>query len=89
MKHSIRQRIINEYGLPVTKIETVNGELGSGVVDKNGKEIFEGDLVKAENDDVGFYKSDIHFEAGRFHFGIFSLTDFNPNDLEVIGHVDD
>lgn len=30
MKHSIRQRIINEYGLPVVKIEQVTGELGGG-----------------------------------------------------------
>ena len=45
MKHNIRQHVINQYGLPVTKIETVHGELGSGVIDKNGKEIFECDSV--------------------------------------------
>lgn len=46
MKHSIRQRVLDPVtGLMVTKIETVNGELGSGIVDKNGREIFEGDLV--------------------------------------------
>ena len=48
MKHSIRQRVINEYGLPVTKVETVNGELGSGIFDTNDVEIFEGDRVKCK-----------------------------------------
>lgn len=88
MKHKIRQCVLDPVtGLKVTKVETVTGELGSGVEDVNGNEIYEGDVVKAENDDVGFYKSDIRFEAGRFHFGIFSLTDFNPGELEIIGHV--
>ena len=51
MKHSIRQRVIDPVtGLKVTKIETVTGELGSGVFDKNGKEIFENDLVKVDID---------------------------------------
>ena len=45
MKHHFRQKVINEFGLPVTKNFTVDGELGSGIFDKNGKEIFEGDRV--------------------------------------------
>ena len=45
MKHHFRQKVINEFGLPVTKNFTVDGELGSGIFDKNGKEIFEGDKV--------------------------------------------
>lgn len=52
MKHSIRQRVINQYGLPVTKIETVNGELGSGILDKNGIEIFVGDKVKTPDGEI-------------------------------------
>lgn len=47
MKHHVRQRVINEFGLPVTKVATVHGELGSGIFDKNGVEIFEGDRVSA------------------------------------------
>ncbi|MBR3050085.1 MAG: hypothetical protein IKG61_01365 [Selenomonadaceae bacterium] len=81
MKHNLK--------FPDGTIKAVDCKLGSGIVDKNGKEIFAGDLVKAENDDVGFYKSDVWFEAGRFRFGMFVLTDFKPNELEVVGHVFD
>ena len=61
MKHSIRQRVLDPVtGLKVTKIETVNGELGSGIFDKNGREIFENDRVQVDveglrrNDETGF-----------------------------------
>ncbi|MBR2733025.1 MAG: hypothetical protein IKD80_02080, partial [Selenomonadaceae bacterium] len=45
MKHSIRERIIDPIRGQVVKISTINAELGSGITDKNGKEIFENDLV--------------------------------------------
>ena len=93
MKHSIRQRVINQYGLPVTKIETVNGELGSGILDKNGKEIFEGDRVVVKQ--YPNLKMPVHFSEGEF-YGVISsdgrrtaLTTHQSKDLEVIGYVDD
>lgn len=85
MKHSIRQRIINEYGLPVVKVEQVTGELGSGIFDKNGREIFENDIVIADgesNDENGGY------EVSTYNFWIKEIEEFGGR-LEIVGHVDD
>lgn len=92
MKHTIRQRVINEFGLPTVKLTTVYGELGSGMLDKNGREIFEGDIVK---NTVGS-KGVVFFEDGRFyvnlndHFGDQNITRcYSATCLEVVGHAED
>lgn len=90
MKHKIRQRVINEYGLPVTKIENVNGELGSGLYDRNGKEIFEGDIVTN-----GRHNFPVKFINGALYIFDESKAEghnINPHfaqGFEVVGHVDD
>ena len=67
MKHSIRQ-----HG-QLTQVEC---ELGSGILDKNGREIFEGDIVKVvfSDDDIG---------AGKVEFlhGYFRVLDEALDDL--------
>ena len=87
MKHSIRQRVLDPItGMMVTKIEQVTGELGSGILDKNGKEIFEGDLVK-----TCFNRAAVEFKNGAFYVGGEDLFVYARDDveLEVVGHVDD
>lgn len=81
MKHSIRQRVINEHGLSVTKIEHVTGELGSGVFDKNGREIFEGDIVK-----IGNRVCDVEVTF-RFSDGE-DVDEVSASDIEIVGHVE-
>ena len=96
MKHSIRQRVLDPVtGLKVTKIEQVNGELGSGLYDRNGKEIFEGDIIRygfTDREDtavVTFQNGAFYF---AFHFGDKTYPEVSPkfaSSFEVIGHVDD
>lgn len=87
MKHNIRQRVINEYGLPVVKVETIQGELGSGIFDKNGKEIFEGDILSngEQTFPVIFIQGAIVIRfANNNYGGLFDIGAF-----EVVGHVED
>lgn len=87
MKHNIRQHVINQYGLPVVKVETVHGELGSGLLDCNGKEIFENDIVRDINDSD---TTTVVFEDGQFYLKYRDevLADWHDS-LEVIGHAED
>ena len=94
MKHTIRQRVINQYGLPVVKVETVHGELGSKRFDKNGVEIFEGDIVK-DKDGV---ESLVCYSNGEWLLGkkefidvynLYECSLHEKDELEVIGHADD
>ena len=87
MKHNIRQRVINQYGLPVVKIETVIGELGSGMLDKNGKEIFEGDKLKYP--ELGGDRIGVVIFNGNFMVDDLFVSATAACDVEVIGHVDD
>ena len=88
MKHSIREHIIDPIRGKIVKVSTINAELGSGITDKNGKEIFEGDRVKHKDE---FYK--VVFSGG--HFGLENdMQDWIDLDLverkaEVVGHAED
>ena len=91
MKHNIRQHLINEFGQKVVKIKQIHGELGSGILDKNGKEIFEGDIVTFDNGELAPLKSRVEFDNGGFYAsdwnGYLSLT--QCTNLEVVGHAGD
>ncbi len=87
MKHSIRRKVLDPVtGLMVTKVESFNGELGTGIFDKNGKEIFEGDIVKLPTGKT----TAIIFDEGSFwqEDPSFILAP-KAADLEIVGHVGD
>lgn len=91
MKHTIRQRVINEFGLPTVKHTTIYGELGSDILDKNGVEIFEGDIVTFDNGELTPLKSRVEFDNGGLYAsdwnGYLPLT--QCTNLAVIGHAED
>ena len=105
MKHTIRQRVINSLGCPATKIVKIDGELGSGILDKNGREIFEGELVAYTNSHGARITAKVFPRLGAFWVcdpgNDYSTGDFSPHWLdtlpdfaqthsfEVVGHADD
>ena len=86
MKHSIREHIIDPVRGKIVKVSTINAELGSGITDKNGREIFEGDIVA-----VGYNKAHfrVEFYNGKFSTEVCNIDRVQAEDLEVVGHVGD
>ena len=60
-----------------------NGWLDTGVVDKNGQHIFEGDLVKVNGSDAGF----VSFHDGAFFAGGWLLKNYTDGEIEIVGHI--
>ena len=44
----VRQHLINGFGQKVKKVKTYQGELGSGIHDTDGHEIFVNDIIEGE-----------------------------------------
>ena len=79
MKHTIRQ-----HG----QLTQIDCELGSGMIDKNGREIIEGDIVERRNPNGKILtKGKVDIFLGSFYFDGCLLSAFMTSELEVVGHV--
>ena len=76
-------RYLDEYGIWNEIINPMTVGQFTGVFDKNGREIYEGDIIRDKKDRI----SAIVYKTGTFVFNEFcTLVD---NDIEVIGNIHD
>ena len=71
-------------GIHLSRPRRLDGWLGSKCLDKNGKEIFEGDHIKVDRF-VGV--SDVTFKHGCFWAFDFPFSEFAADEIEIVEHV--
>lgn len=77
----IRQYELNGNGMKATKIKHVTGELGTGLIDSMGQEIFERDVVRLRGENLG-----VRYFDGTFFVGNYPLYEVADEEMEIVGY---